>query len=450
MTKALFHFIVVALTFTAPAAFAQNAVEAELVGNPFKERWPDAPYARNIWTMAVHDGRLYFGGGNSANTGPSQNAGPVPIISYDKDGFREDFTVEEEQITVFYARDGALYVPGHDTTESWAFGNLYRLDEYGWAKLRTVQHGLHVYDMHAYEGRLIAAGGAYNQPLDGWISDNDGASWRSAALLDNPAFATKDNPSGAFTRRFGGGYYGRLYTLFEMGGRLYASADAPLEPKGARIDPMRATLFVYDDDEGGFAPAAFHPATVPADHRDAFAAAGVDLFPGAAPGAEDGRLQMPVVQRDIRLNGETIYIGAWMHNDHQHRPFGLFAASSPEDARRIALPEGFQPYDLLIHDGGAYALVNRRIAENRFEIGVMTTDAAASGAWRMAARFEAPSFARAFAVYDGDVYFGLGTEIDDPHAEGPNSEAAWAGDLSAAAGDVLRVRGADVFAPARR
>lgn len=434
------------------AGHAQAGPTPEIVGRPFADIWPDAPYARNIWSMTVHNNRLYFGAGNSSNIGPSPNAGPVPVISYGRDGFRRELTLDEEQLAVFHHAGGHLYIPGHDTTESWDFGNVYRLDDTGWRKFRTVPHGLHVYDIHRFAGRLVAAGGAYNQPIDGWISRDDGATWHAADLLPNPAFATPANPGGVFKRLVGNGFYGRLYTLFDIAGTLYASAAAPLEPaEGWDQPPMTATLFAFDGRQG-FRPVTLHPATVPAPHRAAFTAESVMLFPEIDRHMTDsGDTTIPIVARDAHAGPVTIYIGAWMHNDHQWRPFGLFAATDTDTVSRVRLPEGFLPHDLLVHDGTLYVLANRRLAENRFEAGILKRRDISQikqgqtewdqAHWDIAATFTAGGPARSFALYHGDLYIGLGAAITDPSPGGPDAEMGWSRELSPDAGTILRFDG---------
>ncbi|EQB29677.1 hypothetical protein [Sphingobium ummariense] len=386
----------VALTSVLPfhAAFAQRTVQPQVVGTPFRRRWPDAPYARNIWTMEVFEDRLFLGAGNSANGGPSSNSGPVPVISYDGQAFAEEYTVNEEQITHFYPTGGSLIVPGHDSRDDWSYGNLYRRADGRWTKLRTVPHGIHVYDIRAYAGRLVAVGGAFDQSISAWISDDDAATWKPAALLPNPALAPSFSPAGRNATVLGHQtvVVGRFWTLLEIGDALYASTTAPLRV-GEGEDGLRmATLFRFDSARNGFQPVAFG---MPA------------LFPGVpADGTRTG-----LVERWARIGQETVYIGGWQHNDHQWLPIGLFAATSPEKARRLALPADEQPWDILVRDGRLYCLSARREAPDRFRISV-TRFERDLGKGKLLLSFDAPTFARSFAVFRGRFYFGLGTETD--------------------------------------
>ena len=423
-------------------AAGADPARPERLGNPFLSHWPDDPYARNIWTMRAFDGALYLGAGNSSNVGPSQNAGPVPVITFDGETFATAFTVDDEQVTVFYEDGDALVVPGHDAREDWSLGNVYRRRDGDWRKLRTVPRGLHVYDLRRFDDRLVAAGGAYGQPFDAWFSDDDGESWRPAALSPNPAFAVPEAPDGAYQRLVGGGLYGRCYTLFEIGADLFASCTAPLAPAGAEppegTAPLIATLFRHDGDDG-FAPLAFHPASLPANRREAFVRAGVDLFPGLSFPDGDPRQHTPRVERATAIGEATLYIGAWPHNDHQWIPFGLFLAHAPHDAQRLQIPAGFAPYDILTTDKEVYVLANGADSEGGFQISVLKPADASMTRWTSILQFDAPAPARSFAILGDFLYFGLGAEISEPELDGADRAATWNAEMSAASGDVMRI-----------
>ena len=70
------------------------------MGNPFKEAYKDGEegYARNIWEMKVYKGLLFLGAGNSNNSGPVPNAGPVPIYSFNPENgiFSREGQVDDE------------------------------------------------------------------------------------------------------------------------------------------------------------------------------------------------------------------------------------------------------------------------------------------------------------------------------------------------------------------
>lgn len=384
------------------ALAATREISPDIVGTPFLKRWPDGPYARNIWAMQVFDGKLFLGAGNSSNFGPSSNAGPVPVVSFDGHSFTEEYTVNEEQIARFNPIGTTLYVPGHDARDDWSFGNLYRRVNGQWSKLRNLPHGIHVYDIHAYAGHLVAAGGAYGQPLSAWISRDDAATWQPAALLPNPALPDLVVPIGREAKVLGQPtqVVGRFWTLFEIGDHLYASTSAGMgrTPQEGR---QWVTLYRYDAARSGFEPLGTgHLAS---------------LFPGTTVTGD----QLGLVERWAKFGHETGYIGGVQHNDHQWLPLGLFAAASPEKARALALPEGDLPRDLLVRDGHLYCL-SARPEGSAYRISV-TRFAPGRGGGTVILTFTAPTFARSFAVYQGRFYFGLGTETG---VGTPLSEAA--------------------------
>jgi hypothetical protein len=395
----------------APAeiAHAQREVAPVIVGAPFNERWPDEPYPRNIWTMQVFDGRLFLGAGNSSNFDPSPNAGPVPVVSYDGKRFRTEFSVDEEQISQFYRDGNVLLIPGHDSRDDWSFGNMYRRTDRHWTKVRNVPRGLHIYSVQRFRGRLIATGGSYGQPIDAWISGDDGANWKPAALLSGPAGAGGQVTGGApLERLVGKGYFGRLWSLFELGDALYASATAPMRPVGETGVPTVASLFRFDPAQEGFMPIIF--------------GSSVPLFPDLQAGASD---KIPLVRRWARIDDQTVYIGGWQHNDHQWLPFGVYAATSLEQARRLPLPDDQIPWDILVHKNRLYCLTAKSKSEGGSAVTIFRFDRALEHATPILT-FAAPTFARSFAVFRGQFYFGLGTETGKSVR------------LSEAAGTVLR------------
>ncbi len=125
------------------------------LGNPLNIKYPDNTpkvYARNIWDMYAFDNKIYFGGGNSSNADPAPNAGPADLWSFNPatQSFIKEYTLAEEQIARFREFDGQLYIPGHDSRESWDFGNFYRLEAGTWKKYRTIPNGVHVYDIYKW------------------------------------------------------------------------------------------------------------------------------------------------------------------------------------------------------------------------------------------------------------------------------------------------------------
>lgn len=413
-------------------------VVPEYLGIPAAGRWPNEYYPRNVWDMQAYSGHLYLGAGNSSNFGPSPNAGPVPIYRYDGRRFELVLSVQEEQIDVFRVLSGSLFVPGHDGRRSGATGSLYRFDGYRWEVFQNIQNGVHVYDVYRHGGQLIAVGGSRDQDFDAWISGAEAGPWRAARLLPNPALFPELRSSSMFRRESG-----RLHSVLEIGGRLYASGAQGIEVAALPADMFAfATLFRFDGLDG-FAPVSVTTAQLTQSGFVVGETRGVDLFPGRS---RHGELTLPQVRRPVSFRGETVYVGSYRHNDHQWIPFGVFAASSLTEVRRLLTPESVQVYDLLAHDGRLYALGNKRRPGDDFEVQLLRL--LEDGArFEVVVRFASPTFARSFEFFRGDWYFGLGSEVSVEDTRLRQSEAArvnWRQRLSAETGAIVRIRGSEV------
>lgn len=388
----------------------------ENLGSPLKAYYPDSfrkgsgAYARNIWTMGVFDGRIYLGCGNSSNGGPATGCGPVPIIAYDPrlKKFVEEWKAPDEQIDVVRVfSDGALYIPGHDPTENWKFGNFYRRRPGAsatWEKVRTLPMGLHCYDMVEFDNRLVACGYGIYESRDGGATFD----WQQDV---------------------------RYYSFLRFPETLYVVATVS-EAKLATKRKVRAFQSFVWDVPGETIVARRKAGGQFARVRTAQPA---DVFPSTYETA-DACLK---VGRVCALGKRLVYLGGVAHNDHQMAPIGVYVAEDGSEmfkARRIVLPQGATPWFTLAEKDTVYLLyaiadaetktVRNYVASSRD--GEHFTDLF----W-----FRAPTFARAFALLDGWFYFGLGTEIKSHGTY--TGQNAWKvpfskDELSSAAGTILR------------
>ena len=131
-----------------------------------------------------------------------------------------------------------------------------------------------------------------------------------------------------------------------------------------------------------------------------------------------------------------MYIGAYVHNDHQELPFGVFVARSlvrgDVDVRRLLLPSGARPWDLLVRDHTLYILTDTSSPAG-YTIQVLETQDLIDVTPELSV--ELPTFARSFEFLDDDFYFGLGAEWNlagGSDAEDPK--------LSACVGWIVRAR----------
>jgi hypothetical protein len=395
-----------------PALADDNDLTAhlEVLGNPLANTYKDGEfiYARNIWDLQAFEGRLYLGAGNSSNSGPASNAGPVPIISFDPvtGKFSEEFIVDDEQIDVYYVFDGQLYTPGHDPTESWLAGNFYRRGRDGeWQKHRSLSQVVHAYAMTEWNGKLLVGvamiksdQGSPNSSYSGvGLSTDNGATWR---MLET--------------------YGARTYSFLEVSGDVYA-IDQCLSPQAAEIiaKSYKKTVVAVSQFNG---VDAFEP------RKDLVRRL---IFPSSTfrPNVA------AKVARPTRFRERAVYIGAYRHNDHQSLPFGVFVASSLErDNVKVVkadLPEEDLARDIMVRDDVVYVLLDSGGVDPRLNRVAVSRDLEN---WVELFRFTSDTFARSFELLNGDFYFGLGCEVDDPHS--------WQQEeLHAATGQILRLIG---------
>ena len=356
----------------------------EILGNSLAETYPagEMIYARNPWDLQAFNGRLYLSGGNSSNKGPARNAGPVAIMSLDPVSGRivREGRVDEEQIDLYRAFNNQLYIPGHDPRESWQWGNYYRKDNAGtWLKFRNIPGALHTYDLAWRDQRMFAGLGTKKGAAVA-VSTDGGASWQVQHLGHN-----------------------RVYTFLAADDTLYAVKGMPTK---GQIRKAR-----NQDGEDLYGVAELHPPDTFVPRTDLTEAA---VFP------EGFFLQdrMKKIVRPVSVGKETLFIGAYVHNDHQFLPFGLFLARSFQKGRievqQICLPAQYRPWDLLVHEGYVYFLVEQPAGRQQVIVRVLRAPLEDPASLTEYFHFAATTFARSFTILDGDFYFGLGCEIKDP------------------------------------
>jgi hypothetical protein len=354
-----------ALEVTASTDAPDVSARVVKLGNPFAARFAssDKYYARNTWDLQTFSGRIYIGGGNSSNSGPAVAPGAIDVWYYSpaKNAFTKEFTVDDEQIDRYKIFNAKLYIPGHDPRESWSLGNFYRRDLAGWTKVRTIPYGIHTYDLAWHAGYMFAATG----------TQDGGEVARSADM-------------GRTWKRFNLSWE-RAFTLFKLRGQLYVSSF------GTQVHR--------------YASGTFTPVSA------------ASFFPGATLSGSY------LVVRPVNFLNQLVYIAGKNVNDHQWVPRGLFHAPAYGSSQRIAPPSG-RTYDLRVATNGKlYALVNTRIAADKYVVSVRSTTDLVR--WTEVFRFTRGAFARSFEYHNGDFYFGLGSEP---------------GFVSPLTGDILRVK----------
>lgn len=160
---------------------------ATSLGNPGASRYPACwqSLPRTPWDLALFDGRLYVGLGNSSNQGPSANAGPLPLFAYDlkQRRWQQEATLPEEQISRFLVHGEQLWIAGEDPRSSWRWGNLYRRTSGDrlWWQQRRLPRFIHVHDLAMHQGRVVVAGNVPDVVDHGAQRDRHGSALGTSA-----------------------------------------------------------------------------------------------------------------------------------------------------------------------------------------------------------------------------------------------------------------------------
>lgn len=344
------------------------------LGIPLIGRYPDgritqSTYARNVWDMKYHDGKVFFGSGNSANTGPSPNAGPAEVWEIDPaTGTAQlSYKIGGEQADLFRVfSDGCLYVPDHDPPGTSSYNCYYKRDTSGnWSNGGWLTGEVHVYDMAEFDGKMFACGsGNYL-----WCSEDGGANW----------YQQKRYPLA-----------GRKYAFLPYGDQLMTSTSY--------YDWNSGDVFRYWDKAQKIwaVPDPISAARAFPDQKN---------LPG-----NDLKLVRPA-----QFGNKCLYIGAYEFNDHQNDPFGAYVSTfdgTKFSATAIPAATGQVPWDILVKDGVVYLLVQDKTllanTDRRYVNRVFASTDAAS--WTELFSFRATTFAMSFEKVGDTFYFGMGTK----------------------------------------
>ena len=341
--------------------------------------------------MIPYNGLLYFGYGNSSSLAPSPDAGPVSVVAFDPTNatFLTQCTVLDEQIDHYRVLGENLVIPGQKIMNAnEGFGNYYVQEANGWTDFANIPQGTLTFDMYEYQGLWFAALGSYGTTI--LCSTNQGTNW-SGAL--NPNLAVLGNTGQ------------RVYSFFELNDTLYSMTlvllpDYNLAPTLLRFD-TNAGVFVTNSEAGPNALTAFCPDTSIPLGRDYY------------------------IARATNVNNGLLYILGAITNDTQWDPLGLYWATNVNEGAKVNLPTGTQPWDILQDtNGSAWVLESTPISgSSNYWVQVVGTQDFAN--WHELLRFQSSTFARSFALFNGDFYFGLGCETNT---------------LSTATGNILRVK----------
>ncbi|KJS17970.1 MAG: hypothetical protein VR69_02810 [Peptococcaceae bacterium BRH_c4b] len=379
-------------------------LQVKVLGQPFLAK---GTYPANVWDMQVFNDKIYLGFGNSSNKGPGANAGPILIIYYDPPlgkfvtedikrynsntkNYETVKSVDEEQIDIYKVLNGKLYIPGHDSRESWDFGNYYVKDKNGWQKFRNIPGAIHVYDMAYFKGKLFAAIGS-----DTFVDiDNTGA---IVLMSEDNGNTWKNIGSIPYSPNV---FNNRAYTLFEFKNKLYAVAG--LSP------------YCFPSSIGGFYSEAVIVLCFDQNLNGTIKTSQVLVYGSKMiPGAKtiDNKFNGIKMVRTNVVNNKLLYIAGEYYNDHQWLPGGLYVATDINSTQKITFSEhNALPMDIIVRGNTAYVLAHVKISHNEYANIVYKSDDLIG--WTELFRFTKDTFARSFEELDGDFYFGLGCYTD--------------------------------------
>lgn len=336
--------------------------------NPYTYQYKSKKYiyARNIWDMQFFNGKIYLGAGNSSNIGPAQNAGRVHVVSLDPitDKFNNEYTVAEEQIDKFKVYGDTLYIPGHDATEKWTFGNIYTKRNDNWSKYRSLPNVLHVYDLVVKDRKIFTAIGLNGKGAV-FVSDMNAKDWDKISHGK-----------------------GRVYSFLEVDDKLFATKTFQNK------NPKKLSVTQWQSEYQSFS--SRYDLNV---HK---------MFP-------DTNLKKDSIKiiRPVKFENKALYIGAYKHNDHQNIPFGLYQASfvnNKLEIKKIEIRKEFVPRDILVREKNIYILVTKK-EQSKNNISVLKFNNNNFLTYKEIISFSYSSFARSFEEFEGCFYFGMGSDI---------------------------------------
>ena len=379
--------------------------------------------ALNVWDLQAFDGKVYLGGGNTTT-----NPGPLNVWAYDVAGggfgASPEAVSRNEAIENFRVLGGDLYLPYSDPDQPPGDGVYFqrrRPGEAGFTEVgdRSVRLA-HVRDMvRLGDGTILAVGNSRNVTIDNQTAE------AIAASTDGASAAVSRDGGASFTAAVDptqinpyGNWY---YSAFTYDGRAFATGLS-LQTSGnfqafepiVEFDPVLGRFVGSNDGPtGGAAP---RPGAV----------RGTDFF--VAPDDPADRLQDPrtgeqafgvvaFVRESVEFDGQLVYALAThspftgtTRRDFYRNSLDFLVKTSVDSAPiDVVFPDAQAlGEDVLLGDGGVYALANRRDDDGTYRVYVYFSTDPAAGAWDEVLTFASDNLARSFEVVDDTFYFGLG------------------------------------------
>lgn len=418
-------------------------IEFENLGIPSRGRYSSSQaYARNIWDMAVSNGKVYITMGDyGSNTGVTpiyyfRNSSPKAVeCSYYTPGKAYENGLSTEEAKRFFIIDSELYSVATDPI-GMNHGSYYKLNSKTdtWQDYYNLAYTVHCYDMIEYDGKIFFGGMVRSPESSNWIvscvqyiKKSELTSSTSKTSLSKTVDFYYDDKTPLTSKSYVSSYdnktyylydYWRVYNMFIYKGELYAthinSADSSVNEKSG--------LFKYDKENDRF----------------------IQVYNGKSNKSLMSVLRNYTVSTNADKNGSYIKNPVPIHYDFEdnlrvegelkHGIEGIYsepvltAEFSTDNLfvcvcndiykskdlvtfEKASLGRGYEDYvvrDAFELEGKYYFLASKMNAENDYTTSVFETDSDFSKFRRVFA-CKTQSFARSFAYNGGYIYLGLGT-----------------------------------------
>ncbi len=364
---------------------------------------------RNIWDLQVYKDQIFLGYGST-----TQNTGPTALYAYHtiEDTLGKVCTLGTEAIERFRVFNDTLFVPNADPKPGDLLKFSYVVD--GICTDVSSSHLLaHVRDMYFHQGKYYLVGNSrcprqYDPACSGLITLT-GPSWTH----ENSHLTDLLNQASPYTNNRWNWFFGIL-----------AIDSALVFPNAMFTERYNPNLVIEDNlfyhlEGDSLLWSALEVPEQRLKHQHFYPAK------PAVAGTGDtlGLLTSLRVTEHLTLADKTLYtlrsysIFSELYQSAYNNSKGLLIKDSlRSDALLVTLPDTQAiGEDLLLLNGEAYVLANRKLTPDQFEVYVYKSEdpSANSGSWTEVLRFTYTNMARSFAFHQGFFYFGMGSNHGD-------------------------------------
>ena len=423
------------------AKIDNQEVTPEYLGIPGEAHYGTKYYARNIWDMAVKDGKVLLSMGDYGT-----NTGAVPIFYYTNDSkekkecsYKSPITtagLSSEEIKRFYRIGGEIYATATDPL-GMAQGSYYKYDSTTnqWTDFYKLPLCIHCYDMVEYDGEIFFAGMMRNNKQQiiscvQKLSKDKLGSTSSASNID--FYDLKGKKMGVYTYTYTGvngvttgeSYnLWRAYDMFVYKGELYAAHSSNSSYTLSDL----SGLFKYDKKNNcfkqvntgrvikGFMSVTRNTTTYTYSDENSQLIKDANGKPKKADVYFSFENNQKIMG-PLKAGKESIYsepiCGAKISTPNVFVAVcnGIFKSKDLKTFEKVSLGKEYENYvtrDAFELGGKYYFLASQMNGTDDFTTAVFETDGNFTN-FRKVLSFPTKSFARSFAYNDGMLYVGLG------------------------------------------